>query len=213
MKSTEEAAYKPEKATSSTRKSRGGKGGNKEATKALLTTVTGEDGATQIPGNDMTDIRQRLAFLCHDLRTFSAREDAALRLNSSVHAHFLGPPYLSEGQAEFVKGSMLSDLRPSSTGPSESQSRQAGKTDSGADDDSQMTLAGFLDRRMAALVAARRAKGEDDFVLCTSHDLAPLLQEACGLSKQDFETRAFRDAYKRWEKEVRKGNKKGKAMV
>ncbi|KAI0052773.1 hypothetical protein FA95DRAFT_1553040 [Auriscalpium vulgare] len=68
---------------------------------------------------------------------------------------------------------------------------------------------------MAALLEARRAKaalegqGQEklDFVLCTSHDLAPLLQEACGLPKQHFETRVFKDAYARWEKDLRKAAK------
>lgn len=79
------------------------------------------------------------------------------------------------------------------------------------------TLATFLEDGVANLVAARDAKSDNrgmrDFVLCTSHDLAPLLQEACGLSKEHFGTRAFKDAYKRWEKEVRKAEKKGKGQV
>lgn len=81
------------------------------------------------------------------------------------------------------------------------------------------TLATFLEDGVANLVAARDAKSDSDnrgmrdFVLCTSHDLAPLLQQACGFSKEHFGTRAFKDAYKRWEKEVRKAEKKGKGQV
>ncbi|KAI0349640.1 hypothetical protein OH77DRAFT_1431837 [Trametes cingulata] len=180
---------------------------------------------------DVAAIRQRLAVLCQDLRTFSASEDAALRLNTSVHAHFLGPPYLSEAQAEYVRAMTVGELRRGTTGEPEAttRSRRPGEpsgegpeSSAGQGDDSK-TLSAFLEEGMAALVAARRAKseravgedggGERDFVMCTSHDLAPLLQEACGFPKQHFETRAFKDAYKRWEKEVRKASKKGKGQA
>ncbi|KAL7280824.1 hypothetical protein ACG7TL_005768 [Trametes sanguinea] len=137
---------------------------------------------------EMDTIRQRLAFLCHDLRTFSANEDAELRLNTSLHTHFLG--------------------RPTSRRARRSSPSQASELSSATDTDGEKTLRVFLDERTAALVAARKAKSENDFVLCTSHDLAPLLQEACGFSKQHFETRAFKDAYKRWVKEVKKVSKK-----
>ncbi|KAI0716011.1 hypothetical protein C8T65DRAFT_572464 [Cerioporus squamosus] len=150
------------------------------------------------------DIRQQLAFLCHDLRTFSANKDAAQRLNSSVHAHFLGPPYLSPQDAKFVHTCDLALLR----GPSASSVPTSNATRP------KVTLPTYLEEGVDALIKARRAKGEHDpdverdFVLCTSHDLAPLLQEACGFSKQHFETRTFKDAYKRWEKNVRKTERK-----
>ncbi|KAI0807087.1 hypothetical protein C8Q74DRAFT_1362633 [Fomes fomentarius] len=59
------------------------------------------EAATPVSSTDqeLAKIRQRLAFLTHDLRTFSANADAAERLNTSVHAHFLGPPYLSPNDA------------------------------------------------------------------------------------------------------------------
>ncbi|KAI9064157.1 hypothetical protein FKP32DRAFT_1591568 [Trametes sanguinea] len=170
------------------------------------TSVNGE--ATQTD-KEIESIRQRLAFLCHDLRTFSANEDAELRLNTSVHTHFLGPPYLTESQTDLVQSCPLSKLRLPNHNQAQS-TPSAGETSpsSASDPDGDKTLSAFLDARMAALVAARKAKSENDFVLCTSHDLAPLLQEACGFSKQHFETRAFKDAYKRWTKEVKKANKK-----
>ncbi|RDX54339.1 hypothetical protein OH76DRAFT_1398659 [Lentinus brumalis] len=157
--------------------------------------------------NHLGDIRQRLAFMCQDLRTFSANADAAERLNASVHAHFLGPPYLSADDAEFVRSCDLATLRgadapPASGGSSQQQAKE--------------TLPKFLEKGMDDLVKARKAKSERgeeggrDFVVCTSHDLAPLLQEACAFPKEYFETRAFREAYKRWEKEVRKAAKKGR---
>ncbi|OSD03028.1 hypothetical protein PYCCODRAFT_1434904 [Trametes coccinea BRFM310] len=156
---------------------------------------------------EMDTIRQKLAFLCHDLRTFSANEDAEMRLNTSVHTHFLGPPYLTESQAELVQSCLLFKLRlPNHIGAQ--RPSQASELSSATDTDGEKTLRVFLDERTAALVAARKAKSENDFVLCTSHDLAPLLQEACGFSKQHFETRAFKDAYKRWIKEVKKVSKK-----
>ncbi|KAI0372797.1 hypothetical protein BV20DRAFT_939368, partial [Pilatotrama ljubarskyi] len=156
---------------------------------------------------DITEIRQRLAFLCHDLRTFSTNEDAALRLNTSVHAHFLGPPYLSESHAEYVRTMTIGDLRHRTKdgARSETQTQRPGQP--------VVFNGGGRVKRLAKSerAAADGGGGERDFVMCTSHDLAPLLQEACGFPKQHFEMRMVRDAYKRWEKEVRKANKTGKA--
>ena len=77
----------------------------------------------------------------------------------------------------------------------------------------KQTLAQFLEKGISDLMVARRVKGGeagagDDFIVCTSHDLAPLLLEACALPKQHFETRVFKDSYKRWEKDARKAEKK-----
>ncbi|KAI0373589.1 hypothetical protein BV20DRAFT_937433, partial [Pilatotrama ljubarskyi] len=155
--------------------------------------------------------RQRLAFLCHDLRTFTSNPDAARRLNTSVYPHFIGPPYLTEEDAQIALSYDVRMLR----GASET----ALLDESTPSAEGSKTLATFLEDGVADLVAARKAKGnnddrraERDFVLCTSHDLAPLLQDACGFSKEYFETRAFRDGYQRWGKEVRKANKKTKGL-
>lgn len=65
----------------------------------------------------LAKIRQRLGFLCHDLRTFSANTHAAERLNSSVHAHFLGPPYLSPEDALYVQAYDVAILRSPEAAP------------------------------------------------------------------------------------------------
>ncbi|KAI8996375.1 hypothetical protein BD414DRAFT_520288 [Trametes punicea] len=156
------------------------------------------------------DVRQQLAFLCHDLRTFTGNPAAAQRLNTSVYPHFIGPPYLSEEEAQFALSSNVSTLRGAGTAQPDGGS--------GAVEDESKTLMQFLEEGLTSLMAARRNKdneekgGGRDFVLCTSHDLAPLLQEACGFTKQQFETRAFKDAYKGWEKGLRKANRKGKRI-
>ncbi|KAI0077416.1 hypothetical protein K474DRAFT_1085165 [Panus rudis PR-1116 ss-1] len=142
------------------------------------------------------------ACICQYLRTFTDNTAAAHRLDSSVYPHFIGPPYLSEEDAQFVHSCDLQTLRGTSQRTSPEEGIRA------------QTLFTYLEDRMAALVNVRRAKkgsnGADgdtgrDFVLCTSHDLAPILQEAVGFEKQHFETRTFKTAYKKWEKEVRKG--------
>ena len=161
------------------------------------------------PDQKVEKIRQRLAFLCHDLRTFAANNEAMQRLNASLYPHFLGPPYLSEDEAAFALSSDLYTLR--NVGSPLSR-------DIDAHTERCKSLAVFLEEGMTAIMAAREAKHDEerrerDFVLCTSHDLAPLLQEACAFPKQHFETRAFKDAYKRWEKELRKANKKGKGVA
>ncbi|KAH9850559.1 hypothetical protein C2E23DRAFT_834424 [Lenzites betulinus] len=162
-------------------------------------------------GPEAERVRQRLAFLCHDLRTFTSNPEAAQRLNTSVYPHFIGPPYLTEEEAQFAIAHDVRTLRGAgSASPPDETAHNVGGS---------KTLATFLEEGVAALVAARKAKGDGegrggrDFVLCTSHDLAPLLQEACGFSKEYFETRAFKDLYQRWGKEVRKANKKGKGAV
>ncbi|KAI0781251.1 hypothetical protein BD413DRAFT_600650 [Trametes elegans] len=160
------------------------------------------------------NICQRLAFLCHDLRTFTGNAEAARRLDGSLRAHFLGPPYLSEADAEYARGRDQRTLRGAGH-PEHAPSSDAKQSSEGG---SPQTLGAYLEECVAKVMAARKAKGADndeggasrDLVLCTSHDLAPLLQEACGSTRQHFETRAFKDAYKRWEKEVRKAGQKGK---
>ncbi|EJF63785.1 hypothetical protein DICSQDRAFT_179037 [Dichomitus squalens LYAD-421 SS1] len=160
--------------------------------------------------DEVVKIRQRLAFLCHDLCIFGANPEAMERLNLSLYPHFLGPPYLSEEEAAFALSSEIRTLR--NVGPPPS-------LDANARDQHSQSLAVFLEGGMAAIMAAREAKHnhetirERDFVLCTSHDLAPLLQDACAFPKQHFETRAFKDAYKQWEKGLRKANKKGKGAA
>ncbi|CDO68116.1 hypothetical protein BN946_scf185044.g24 [Trametes cinnabarina] len=121
------------------------------------------------------------------------------------------PPYLTEEDAQIVLSYDVCMLR--------SASRAALLDESAISAEGSKTLTTFLEDGVADLVAARKAKGnnddqraERDFVLCTSHDLAPLLQEACGFTKGYFETRAFRDGYRRWGKEVRKANKKTKGL-
>lgn len=144
------------------------------------------------------EIRQRLAFLCHDLRTFADYPDARERLESSTHAHFIGPPYFSVDDAVSVLGCPLSSLQarpqPSSSLPHSTSP----------------TLRDFLEEHMASLIQSRRDQSQrtrsdavkHDFVLCTSHDLAPSLQKACGFSKEFFGTRTFKAAYRTWKKEV-----------
>ncbi|KAI0324578.1 hypothetical protein GY45DRAFT_1331391 [Cubamyces sp. BRFM 1775] len=163
------------------------------------------------------DIRRHLGFLCHDLRTFTSNRGAADRLNASVHPHFIGPPYLTEQDATTALSSTLQALRNADC------RRDAhvpnSELDTGVGAAGSITLSAFLEQRTAEVIAAREAKrsGEGgkarDFVLCTSHDLAPILVEACGFPKEYFETRAFKDAYKRWETMLRKAKKKGKAKA
>lgn len=130
-----------------------------------------------------------------------------------MYPHFIGPPYLTEDHAQYALRCALRTLRYAgrTPAPDDTATEESGGS---------KTLATFLEDGVANLVAARDAKSDSgnncgmrDFVLCTSHDLAPLLQEACGFSKEHFGTRAFKDAYKRWEKEVRKAEKKGKGQV
>lgn len=49
-----------------------------------------------------------------------------------------------------------------------------------------------------------------DYVLCTSHDLAPILQAALSVEKGFAESKAFKQAYKEWQKGLRKAAKKSK---
>ncbi|KAH9903386.1 hypothetical protein C8Q73DRAFT_674482 [Cubamyces lactineus] len=159
------------------------------------------------------DIRQHLGFLCHDLRTFTSNRAAAERLNTSVHLHFIGPPYLTEQDAQTALSSTLQTLR------NADGDRGAHVPNSDAGAAGSLTLSAFLEEKIAQVIAAREAKRSADngkardFVLCTSHDLAPILLEACAFPKEYFETRAFKDAYKRWEAGLRKAKKKGKARA
>ena len=128
-----------------------------------------------------------------------------------MYPHFIGPPYLTEQDAQTALSSTLQALR-------NADSRRVPDSDAGVA--GSITLSAFLEERTAEVIAAREAKRSSesggkarDFVLCTSHDLAPILLEACGFPKEYFETRAFKDAYKRWETGLRKAKKKAKARA
>ncbi|KAI0795784.1 hypothetical protein C8Q75DRAFT_467832 [Abortiporus biennis] len=184
---------------------------------------TKEKQAQPIPTTEdpssIAELRQRLAFLCHDLQSFSSNDIIATRLNSSIYTFMIGPPYLSEEEANFLLSCDLATLRNRNSSPSESSSsstdHNCGTLISTA---SKRTLSQFLEKGLDNVIAARRKKSQrelnstKDFVMCTSHDLAPLLQEACAFDKSDFETKAFRSAYKQWEKGVKRAAKAGKNL-
>ena len=108
---------------------------------------------------------------------------------------------MSTDDANFVLDCELRTLR---QGPA---SHEHASTDS-------QTSAAFMETRMESLMTARREKAGPgaaarDFVMCTSHDLAPLLVEACAFPKDYFKTKVFKQAYKRWEKDIQKAARKG----
>ncbi|KAL4250979.1 hypothetical protein ABKN59_006602 [Abortiporus biennis] len=168
---------------------------------------TKEKQAQSIPTTEdpssIAELRQRLAFLCHDLQSFSSNDIIATRLNSSIYTFMIGPPYLSEEEANFLLSCDLATLRNRNSSPSESSSSSTDHN---------------CEKGLDNVIAARRKKSQrelnstKDFVMCTSHDLAPLLQEACAFDKSDFETKAFRSAYKQWEKGVKRAAKAGKNL-
>ena len=65
------------------------------------------------------------------------------------------------------------------------------------------TLGDFLRRRTANVLHNRRVHGKNDFTLCATHNLAPIIQEAIGLQRGFDETKAWKKAYKTWEKSLR----------
>ena len=72
------------------------------------------------------------------------------------------------------------------------------------DENVSKSLGAFLDEQMSVIVRNRaKNRGGDkkpDFVLCTSHDLAPLLQTALGLERGFDEAKEFKSAYKKWDR-------------
>lgn len=146
------------------------------------------------------ELRQRLAFLAHDMRTYSNRPDAESRLSSSIWPHCIGPPYLNEDEISTAMSTTLHSWK------TRRESRSLSEEDAG------LTLNQYLDREVGKVVESRRLKASRDtdqetradFVICTSHDLAPILQRALGLDRGFHESKAFKKGCKAWEKEVRK---------
>ena len=64
------------------------------------------------------------------------------------------------------------------------------------------TLGTFLDKRLGEVLHRRHASNGDkqDFVLCTSHDLAPLLQAILDLERGFDDVKEFKHLYKHWSK-------------
>lgn len=73
-----------------------------------------------------------------------------------------------------------------------------------------MTLGTFLDARTQAIFESRRPKSgegggaEPDFVLCTSHDLEPMMKTktALGLEWKFASSKVFKRAYDKWTKNI-----------
>ena len=141
-------------------------------------------------------LRASLSFLALDLRIYQSSPPAEKRLLLSVWRHCIGPPYLAdELETKAALDCTIGDLGYK-----------------GTDEISVMTLGAYLDQEAEKLMNARRLKatiplGVDDshdFVLCTSHDLAPILQRALGLDKGFHQSKAFKKAHKAWERGIQR---------
>jgi hypothetical protein len=142
----------------------------------------------------------KLSFLAHDLRTFEGSHNAQARLSKSTVPNNVGPPYLTESEAKKALSTPLHAFRPVARNPKQR-----------SDGDDSKTLSEFLDQRLRVIIENRRAKTDregsevPDFVLCTSHDLAPLLQAALGLERRFDGAKDFKKAYKLWDKSSGQG--------
>ncbi|KAH7904450.1 hypothetical protein BJ138DRAFT_910109, partial [Hygrophoropsis aurantiaca] len=155
-----------------------------KATSAQTTCAT-----TTTTNPDALEVRRHLSFLAHDLRTFTTNPAAQARLYTSIWPHAIGPPYLAEAQVHDALALTLPALRQRPPESSDADSR---------------TLQEFMAAEVEKIIQARRRKHDaPDFELCTSHDLAPLIQAALGLEKGFHEAKAFRREYKGWEKRQR----------
>ena len=115
-------------------------------------------------------MRLKLSFLVHDLRTFNDNPEVENRLKSSTSLHHIGPPYLTDLEATEALATSLGAF-------------WALSKNFKHDADDQKTLGTYLDDRMQKIIQIRRLKWKDggekhDFVLCTSHDLEPMMKTA-----------------------------------
>jgi len=139
-------------------------------------------------------LRAKLSFLALDLRIYQSSPAAEKRLSLSVWRHCIGPPYLAdELETKAALDCTIGDLGDYKR----------------IDETSVMTLGAYLDQEVRKLMKAWRLKAttllnaddSHDFVLCTSHDLAPILQRALGLNKGFHESKAFKKA---WERDIQR---------
>jgi hypothetical protein len=130
-------------------------------------------------------LKIRLSFLAHDLRTFQSNNHANDRLSASVAPHNIGAPYLTEQEALEALATPLHKFRSISNHFSEE------------------TLGTFLEKGLREVLHKRQTPkngNKPDFVLCASHDLAPLLQAALGLERGFDDAKEFKRSYKAWSK-------------
>ena len=137
-------------------------------------------------------VRLRLSFLVHDLRTFKDNLAAENRLNTSTSLHHIGPPYLTDVEATEALRAPLSAFRALSTNYK-------------PDADDKESLGTFLNAKMQAVIESRRSKSGEgsakpDFILCTSHDLEPIMKTALGLEWRFPSSKEFKRAYEKWTK-------------
>jgi hypothetical protein len=63
----------------------------------------------------------------------------------------------------------------------------------------------FRKGEVEKIMAARcTSDGAADFALCTSHNLAPIIQESVGLARGFHNSKLFKKEYKMWEKDIQK---------
>jgi hypothetical protein len=142
---------------------------------------------------DIHTLKLRLSFLAHDLRTFQSNPhaDSEARLSASIAPHNrIGPPYLTEQEAVEALAKPLHEFR--------SIDNPKGKFL----EDVSEKLGTFLDKRLGEILHRRHENKGDkpDFVLCASHDLAPLLQAALCLERGFDDTKEFKRLYRHWSK-------------
>ena|ERR1700722_9378817 len=153
---------------------------------------------TSLAKKDPTPIlKLKLSFIAHDLRTFQSNPHARARLEASVSRHNIGPPYLTESEADRALSTPLHAFRLFTCNLPKHY-----------EDDSSANLGMFLDERLEELMQSRRKKSleKPDFVLCTSQDLAPLLQTALGLERGFDNSKEFKNAYTRWDRAHRRAS-------
>jgi hypothetical protein len=139
-------------------------------------------------------MRLKLSFLVHDLRTFKDNPEAENRLNNSISLHHIGPPYLTDLEATEALATPLGAFR-------------ALSKNSKHNVDDQETLGTFMDNKMQEIFQNRRLKGREggakhDFVLCTSHDLEPMMKTALCLECRFGSSKQFKCAYANWTKNI-----------
>jgi hypothetical protein len=138
-------------------------------------------------------LKLKLSFLAHDLRTFQSNPNAEARLSTSIVSHNIGP-LLTESEAVRALATPLHTFRPMAHNPMRK-----------CDENDSKSLGTFLDERLAEIVLNRAKNNKEcgktpDFVLCASHDLAPLLQVALGLKRGFDDAKEFKSAYKQWDR-------------
>lgn len=126
------------------------------------------------PGSSLQFLQQnpylwyRVRLFVYDLRHYKARDDSRDRLELVVDPSYLGAPYSSPAEVDFLKSTIVESKR--------------------SEDNGQKTLEQLIEATLDRKLNRRTKKRMEsqDFRVCAAHDLAPIFEKAFRIKPKEL---------------------------